>query len=149
MYTVFGSFVAGAGRFRTIGDIGVTLGDKAKVQFDPDKFQAAFAQDSGAVKSLFTQATTGLATLIDHSMTRIVDPVDGLIPQENKTLDSRTQGFQDRIDELDKLLTDKRTRLETQFANMETVLAGLQSQQSALASLTGLTTTTTKSTTTK
>src|SRR3712207_8926111 len=39
------------------------------------------------------------------------------------------------IDQLDQILTQKRTRLETQFANMESVLAGLQSQQTALGQI--------------
>ena len=67
-------------------------------------------------------------------MTKLTDPVSGVITRENKTLDQKTQGFQDRIDSLDKLLEQKRTRLETQFSNLESVLAKLQSQQSALGS---------------
>ena len=152
MYTVFNSVVAGAGTFRTIGDVGMTLTDGAKIQFDASKFQAAYAQNPDAVKNLFTQTTTGLGALINQSMTRIVDPVTGIIPMESKTLDNSTQTFQDRITELNQILADKRTRLENQFANMETVLAGLQSQQSALASLSAISTirapTTTSSSTT-
>jgi len=71
---------------------------------------------------------------MESSFTRLIDPVDGVITRESKTLDQKTQGFQDRIDSLDKLLEQKRTRLETQFSNLESVLAKLQSQQSALGS---------------
>jgi flagellar capping protein FliD len=78
---------------------------------------------------------TGLGYLIENSMARLIDPVDGAITQENKTLDDKTAQYQARIDALDKTLTAKRTRLEQQFSNMESVLANLQSQQSALASL--------------
>lgn len=148
MYSVFNAAVTGAGTFRTLGDVGVTLGDQAKVQFDSNAFQAAFAQSPDAVKNLFSQATTGLGKLIDQSMTTIVDPVSGLIPQESQTIDSSTQQFQDRITELNQILADKRSRLELQFANMETILAGLQSQQSALASLSTITTTTSAAKTT-
>jgi len=58
-----------------------------------------------------------------------------VVTRENQTIDARTLQFQNRIDDLDKLLTAKRTRLETQFANMESVLAGLQSQQAALGQI--------------
>jgi len=71
---------------------------------------------------------------METSFGRLIDPVDGVITQENKTLDQKTQGFQDRIDSLDKLLAQKRERLERQFSNLESVLANLQSQQSALNS---------------
>jgi flagellar hook-associated protein 2 len=80
--------------------------------------------------------TGGVGAAIEKAMNKLIDPVDGLIPRENKTIDSRTQQFQDRMDQLDKLLEQKRARLERQFANMETVLANLQSQQQALGSLT-------------
>ena len=139
MYQVF-SAVVGGGSYRTLGDVGLTLTDGAKVQFDATKLQSAFAQNPDAVSKLFTTATTGLGAVIDHSMTQLVDPVTGAITQENNTLDTKTQQFQDQITQLDQILTDKRTVLEQQFANMETVLAGLQSQQQALSSLTLLTT---------
>jgi flagellar hook-associated protein 2 len=77
----------------------------------------------------------GIGYLIDRSFNSLIDPVDGIISRENKTLDDRAQQFQDRMDQLDKLIADKRARLEEQFANMESVLAGLQSQQQALSSL--------------
>ena len=39
--------------------------------------------------------------------------------------------YQDRIDALNVLIDNKKTRLEKQFADMESTLATLQSQQSA------------------
>ena len=79
----------------------------------------------------------GIGYLIDRSMTRLVDPVDGVLPRGTKVLDDKAQQFQDRMDALDVLIAAKRARLEEQFANMESVLAGLQSQQAALGSLAG------------
>ena len=77
----------------------------------------------------------GFGYLIERSMKMLVDPVDGVLSRQNKTIDDRSQQFQSRMDSLDKLVAAKRARLERQFANLETVLAGLQSQQSALGSL--------------
>ena len=79
--------------------------------------------------------TTGFGVALVTSVNKLVDPVNGVVIRENKSLDERTRQFQDRIDSLDKLLEQKRARLERQFANMESVLAGLQSQQSALGQL--------------
>jgi len=135
MYTVFNNVVKGAGRYDLLSDVGLTVGDKAKITFNADKFNSAYATDPTAVQTLFTQAKTGLASLIDTSMTSLVDPVSGAITLESNTLDSQVQDFQSQIDNLNSLLADKKTRLEEQFANMESVLAGLQSQQSALSSL--------------
>ena len=49
----------------------------------------------------------------------------------------------DRIAEMQTLLDAKQADLQAQFNNMETALAQLQSQSSALASLTGTVTATT------
>jgi flagellar capping protein FliD len=65
----------------------------------------------------------------------LADPVSGVITRENKTIDERTRQFQSRMAQIDKLLDQKRLRLETQFANMESVLAKMQSQQSALGQI--------------
>jgi len=138
MYQVFNSFVTGAGQYRTLADVGMSLGDGAKIQFDSDKFNAAFAANPDAVKNMFTQATTGLGALIDQSMTSLVDPVTGRITNENNTLDAKILQYQDQMTNLDSILADKKNRLEEQFANMESVLAGLQSQSNALSSLTSI-----------
>ena len=76
----------------------------------------------------------GIGWMMESSFGRLIDPVDGVLTRENKTLDEKTASFQGRIESLDKLLIQKRARLEKQFADLESVLAGLQSQQSALNS---------------
>jgi flagellar hook-associated protein 2 len=77
----------------------------------------------------------GFGYLIEQRLNTLVDPVDGLISRQNNTLDSRSRQFEQRIDDIGTLIQQKRTRLEKQFANMESVLAKLQSQQSALSGL--------------
>jgi flagellar hook-associated protein 2 len=60
IYTILNGFVSGAGQYRTLADVGLTLGDGAKVQFDEDKFRTAYANDPDAVTNLFTAAGTSL-----------------------------------------------------------------------------------------
>ncbi|HEY7118573.1 MAG TPA: flagellar filament capping protein FliD, partial [Tepidisphaeraceae bacterium] len=267
VYNVLQTVVKGSGQYKILADVGLTLGDGAKLEFDEDKFREAYANDPDAVQRLFTAsgnalgvetpvsqlnggqglrtagtgkndfqitlrdgtnltvslgtatklsdvidainqvggtkltaelrddgkglrltdltgattsplkvtalngsqaaydlgittgaignildgreivpttavdtATTGIGAAIVSMIDKLADPVSGVVTRENQTLDARTKEFQDRIDELGAILDQKRTRLETQFANMETVLAGLQSQQSALGSLSGIST---------
>lgn len=80
----------------------------------------------------------GIAMLIQRSMKALVDPSDGILTRQNRLLDDRSQQFQNRMDAIDKLVEQKRGRLERQFANLESVLANLQSQQSAIGNLTQL-----------
>ena len=149
MYAVFSTAVQTAGSLHTAGDVGITITDGGKLQFDPTAFTNAFNADPDDVAKLFTDTTSGLGTVIGNSMTSLVDPTTGTIAMENTTLTNQTQGFQDQITQLDAVLADKRNNLEEQFANMETVLAGLQSQGSALNSITTISApTTTKSSST-
>jgi flagellar hook-associated protein 2 len=147
-YAMFTGSVPTAGRFRVLADVGLKLVSEGKIEFDETKFRQAYAADPQAVEKLFSDSESvtegtppkttikglGIGWLMETSFTRLIDPVDGVITRENKTLDQKTQGFQDRIDNLDKLLAQKRTRLERQFADLESVLANLQSQQTALNS---------------
>lgn len=263
IYVSIQGVVKGAGQYNILADIGLTLGDGAKLAFDEDKFRTKVAADPEAVKNLFTQAasgltastplttlnsgrgvrvagsaqpdfrvalkdgthfdltvtadgtlndlissfntasagkatvsvntggnglkivdnTTGVSALtittlngsaaaldlgiggvwatgtvagatvfsnrkqqsgggfgyqIERSLNLLVDPVDGVIPRENKVIDDTNGQYDRRMSDIDKLVEGKRSRLERQFANMESVLAGLQSQQSALAGITSL-----------
>ncbi len=154
MYSMLNTVVTTGGKYRVLADIGLTIDNNAHLVFDSDKFNAAYAADPNSVQQLFaatqqisnpdgttTTKNLGVAYGIDSQINQLIDPVNGSLTLQNNTLDSEAQNFQDQITQLDSLLSDKRTRLETQFANMESVLAGLQSQQSALSSLTGVTTT--------
>jgi flagellar hook-associated protein 2 len=142
-----------AGRYRTLGDVGISVGDGAKLSFDEDKFREAYSNDPDSVEKLFTQLDSvvgadgkstsvprGIGYAIETRITKLIDPVNGVITRENKTLDQRSEQFQDRIDSLDKLLEQKRSRLERQFANLESVLSGLQSQQQAIGQIKSIST---------
>jgi flagellar hook-associated protein 2 len=135
IYNVFSAAVSSAGPYRTLGDVGLTIGSDGSVTFDSSKFQAAFAANPTAVQNLFTTATTGLGAVLNQSMNTLIDPVSGAITLENNTLNTKNQDFQNQITQLNALIANKRTMLQNQFNNMETVLAGLQSQSAALASL--------------
>lgn len=258
MYDMLQTVVSSAGKYRMLADVGLTLGDGAKLTFDADKFKAAYANDPDSVQRLFaaksaagtdtklsdtnggkgvslgqfritnaagassvvstfssmtiaqlisainatglsvtaalddssdgltlTDASGGagkltltdlngtpsadlgidgtaasttvtgsfglignsVASVMENQISMLTDPVNGIITLENNALDQTSRQFQDRMDQLDKLLADKKLRLQTQFANLETVLAGLQSQQQALNSLTSTTSSSTSSST--
>ena len=55
----------------------------------------------------------------------------------NQGLGQQVTNFQDDITNLNQVLADKRNVLEEQFDNMEQVLAGLQTQQQSIDSLSG------------
>src|SRR5205814_1755219 len=112
IYAAFTAAVPGAGQYRTMADMGFTIGDGAKLTFDENKFRDAFANDPQAVINLFTQTTTGIGAIIQNNMQHLTDPVDGAITLETQTLDSQAQSFQDRITLLNSLLANKQNQLQ-------------------------------------
>jgi flagellar hook-associated protein 2 len=135
IYAILSSANPAGGRFRVLGDVGIKLGDGAKIEFDETKFREAYGKDPEAVRELFTTTESGIGAIIEKRITRLIDPVSGVITRQNKTLDDRTAQFKDRISDLDKLIEKKRERLERQFSNLESVLSGLQSQQQAIGQI--------------
>jgi len=61
--------------------------------------------------------------------------VDGVITRKNDLLDGQRKILSDRIAQLNVLIDKKRLRLERQFQGLETALANLQRQQTALSQL--------------
>ncbi len=135
LYAILTTVNPTSGRFRILADVGIKLGDGAKIEFDEEKFRDAYGKDSDAVQRLFTSIDTGIGFIIEKRVTKLVDPVNGVLTRENKVLDQRTTQFQDRIKNLDKLLETKRLRLEKQFSQLESVLANLQAQQQAIGQI--------------
>ena len=135
IYAILSTVNPTAGKYKILGDVGIKVGEGAKVEFDEEKFRAAYGDDPDSVQRLFTTIDTGIGAVIEKRVTKLVDPVSGLITRQNKTLEGRTTQFQDRIKSLDKLIESKRARLERQFAQMESVLSNLQSQQQAIGQI--------------
>jgi flagellar hook-associated protein 2 len=153
MYNALNAILPQGGRYKSLAQIGLKVGDGGKLDFDSDVFNQAFATDPDAVQKLFTfmETTTnadgttkstgkGLGYVLGNAITKLIDPADGTITMENQTLDAQTQQYNGRITQLNALLDQKRSRLELQFANMESVLSQLQSQQSSLSQIKALST---------
>ncbi len=146
---VFGALqetIDGAGRFKTLADVGVTFRDGA-LGFDEAAFDAAWAEDAESVTRLFTLTGTeldedgeeqivglGLAWKIEERINRLVDPVTGVLTQAEKGIEEQNLAREDRIKEIDRILENKRTRLEKQFYDMELAISRLQGQQQELNS---------------
>lgn len=142
--TMLQSVVSDAGSVRLLSDVGLRLGEGAKLELNEERFQAAYAKDPEAVRKFFTMneaavgsspAKKGIGTILEERINRLIDPVDGVITRQNRTLDDKTEDFEGRITQLDKIIASKRARLERQFANLESVLANLQSQQQSLSAM--------------
>ncbi len=78
----------------------------------------------------------GVIGQIEEYLKSYTDSIDGVLTSRTNSLDSQITNQQNRIESLTEGLERERERLSLQFVQMEQALAQLQSQQSALASLT-------------
>jgi flagellar hook-associated protein 2 len=108
LYNMFNSVVNGTGAYHNLSDMGITINTTAGIgsatlNFNQSAFQTAFANNPTSVQNLFSQATTGLGTVISNAMQALDDPVDGRITLENNTLTTQIQQYQDQITTLNQL----------------------------------------------
>jgi flagellar hook-associated protein 2 len=138
----------GTGSYRTLSQLGITVGQDGQLTFDQNTFNAAIATDPQGVQNAFDATTTttnangssttlntGLAYVLDNALKQLIDPVAGSVNAAENELSQESTGFQTQITNLNALLAQKKTQLETEFANMENVLANLQTQQQSLSSI--------------
>lgn len=135
LYRAFSKSYGDTGTTLTrLSQVGLTFGNNAHLQFDADKFRAAYASDPNGVTTFFTDSDDGAAVLIKKSLDGIAG-TDGLIETRTETLADNKELLEGRVDYLNELLESKRARLMREFQVMESAMASLQSQQDALASL--------------
>lgn len=111
-----------------------------KLVFDEDVFRSAFAADPDAVAELFTKEDTGIGDYFEEKLDALAGSSESTIKSRLDAMTRQQRLFDDRIEHLDELLTMKETRLYNQYYAMERALAEMQSQQTALSSLSSMAT---------
>lgn len=145
LYSEVTRMVKGDGlKFKSLSQIGITIGTGARLTLDEEKFRAAFKEDPAAVEKLFTLVTKGsddkpvnqgIAVHLRQALEDITGSSSGLISMQNNALQQRVDLYNKRATDLQALLDKKEARLYAQFQAMENSLARLQTQQAALAAL--------------
>lgn len=123
-----------SGSIHRLSQLGITLKD-GQLSFDSAKFGKVYAASPKAVTDFFTNATSGAGAYLKKQLESITDSSKGLIVSRTNVLAKTVDSLTSRIGDMNTLLDLKRTRLLTQFNAMESTLAQLKSQQSALAQI--------------
>lgn len=139
------------GQYKSLAQVGIRVGAGAKLEFDQNKFREAMTNDREAVEALFnfeqfeidpdtgeeteTLVAQGIGVEINNLLERLTDSIDGTVQQQLDVLDQQVQLNENRIESLTERLDAKRDRLNAQFIAMESALAQLQDQSSALAQI--------------
>lgn len=151
------------GQYSRLSEVGITIGGGGNaIEFDTNKFRAAYENDPASVEALFetfelAQTSTtqdlgdgitvsggdaersfeslGVIGKIEELARDYLNSVDGILTKREEAISTQVEVQETRIDEFTERLEVRRGILEAQFASMESALAQLQSQQSALSSL--------------
>jgi flagellar hook-associated protein 2 len=160
-----------SGQFRFLSQVGVTVGQGGQLSVNTTRLQAAIAQDAQGVADLFaakvendrpttrrvlddvdgittlntdpvTYSSLGVAERLVQLADRYLATVGGTLTGKRTSIDDQISRNNDRITAFDARLSVRRTTLERQYANLESVLAQLQRQQSSLSRINPIATTT-------
>jgi flagellar hook-associated protein 2 len=161
--TIQAAGIGTSGRFRSLSDIGVKIGSGGTLTLDQDRFRAALQEDPASVESLFTArtvvddaeqdvpgypgvrvrnpnagntfSTLGVMGQFEQLVTRYIDASSGVLTGRTQGLDAQIKLQQARVQAFTDRLSQRQTILERQFQAMESAIGKMQTQQSALSSI--------------
>jgi flagellar hook-associated protein 2 len=111
-------------------EIGVSITQDGTLEFDQDKFAAAYAADPTNVQSMMAT----IATRVAAAGTAASDQYDGSLTTKITGQQSVITSLGTQISDWDTRLATRRAALEQTYSNMEVQLSNLQSQSSWLTS---------------
>lgn len=119
----------------TLGAIGITRDKTGAVTLDEAKLSAALDADPNAVGKVFVDG--GFAAAVTKMTDAYTRAGDGVLTAKSKGMVDRFTVLQKQIDSINDHADSLKTRLETQFAALETAMTKLKSQSAYLSSVLG------------
>jgi flagellar hook-associated protein 2 len=131
----------GVGNVTSLDSIGISLDAKGKMEFDKEKLQSALAIDAASIEKLFTHETLGVSAKLEGVVNELAgEEKPGVI--NHSLLASRTRALttiietnNERVTKMDERLARQRDILLTEFSRLESLVANMQRNLTALSSL--------------
>jgi flagellar hook-associated protein 2 len=120
------SVVSGAGKFETLGSIGLSLGKDGKMSLDSAKLTAAIGSDAGSVSAVLAGVGSGngVMDIVRDMVTGFTEPGKGLLEMREESLEGRAKALDDRVSREQERLDRYAEMLRKQFTAMDGVVAG-------------------------
>jgi flagellar hook-associated protein 2 len=131
---VTGTF-SGVGKYRSLQDIGVSLGADGKLAVDTSKLTAALTEFPDEVQKLLADPDRGVAKRLEDATKKIAGDGDSLLTTRSKAIGNTIDANNARLDQWDSRLERQRERLLLQYYALENTLAKFQDSLSALDSI--------------
>lgn len=126
---------AGLGGVTTLAELGVSFDEGGKMVFDKEKLAARFAADPEGVAAFFTKETTGFSAKIDAAFERLAGANNSVLLNRADALNRQIESMVSKLNDFDALLEANRERLLMQFYNMELAISKIQSNLTAINSI--------------
>jgi len=127
------SQVVQSGTVRTLADIGVKLQNDGTLTLDSTTFTKALSQDPDAVDAIFKTANTGMSDKIANLSSRYTDSYSGQLVQRTTSLQKTIKDLTTQNQQLQAHVDAYKAQLQSEFANMESLIAGYNSISSYLS----------------
>ena len=129
-----------SGKIQSLEQLGVSLDDKGKLQFDKAKLTKAIDTNLTDIQNYLTREKTGFAARAKVVLDTVVGEKGSVLVNRSKTLQKTIEISTSRSDALTVRLEREKERLTKQFYDLETNIAKIRNNGSALNQL-GITTT--------
>jgi flagellar hook-associated protein 2 len=125
----------GVGAITSLEAIGLSFGDKGKINLDRGKLDKILAKNPGALEQFFTHKSLGLSAKLQAAIKQLAGEKDSVLASRAETLKEIIANFRDRVTFMDERLARERERLLAEFARIESTIAAMQQNLTALANL--------------
>ena len=126
---------SGVGSFASLADIGIDVDSEGKLSLDRTALEDAFNSDPNSLQRLFTDEDDGVVAKFNTAIEQLAGSDNGLLTNSSDALQSTIDSNNARIEDLNASLDRQRERLLLEFTQLETLVAGLQQNLTALDAL--------------
>ena len=127
--------LAGVGSIQTLGEIGIDITSKGRLELDESILTSRFEQDPQALKQFLTSERLGFAARIDQLLEQLAGSQNSLLVSRAEALTRRIDANNLRIEFLNERLEATRERLTNQFVRAELAIGKIQSDLAAVSAI--------------
>lgn len=125
----------GFGSVQSMEELGISLNDKGRLEFNQQRFRNAYTANPDDVRKLFTTDDTGIAAKFNKVAEQLAGVTNSTLIGRSSALQVTIESNSARILTLNAALERERETLLTQFFRLEETLATLQSNQTAISQI--------------
>ena len=123
------------GGFESLAEIGIEVSDTGELSLNVAQLRESFEEDPASLERFFRDEDDGVVAQFTQAIEQLAGSDNGLLTNRNDALQNTIDINNSRIEDFDESLEAQRNRLLLEFAQLESLIASLQANQSALNAL--------------